>query len=194
VAIYIDKAKKTIALMVDDQLIHNWKDSNAKFAGKGNGLLFTSRNSYPMRLSNIRISEWDGALPQAGGGKSLGNGKEDYVQFANDDSISGKAKTIQDGKLILATSFAEVPVEMNTVSILELSNPAVKTVPKAGEVLAQMRARGRLTLKMQNWVGGKVRVESPYFGVADFSPAVFEKLVFNRHVIRHGSIDNIFGQ
>ena len=194
VAIYIDKVKKTIALMVDDQLIHNWKDSNANFAGKGNGLLFTSRNSYPMRLSNIRISEWDGALPQAGGGKNLGNGKEDYLQFSNDDSISGKAKTIQNGKLILATSFAEVPVEMSTVSILELSNPAVKIVPKTGEVLAQMASRGRFTLKLQSWVGGKVRVESPYFGVADFNPAVFEKLVFNRHVTRPGGIDNIFGQ
>ena len=130
VAIFVDKEQKTITLLVDDQLVHKWKDNNANFAGKGNGLLFTSRNSYPMRLSNIRISEWDGVLPQAGGGKNLGNGKDDYVQFTNDDSISGKVKTIRDGKLILTTSFAEVPVEMNTISVLELTNPVVKTAPR----------------------------------------------------------------
>ena len=140
-AIFIDKAQKTFTLLVDDQLLHKWKDANAKFAGKGNGLLFTSRNSYPIRLSNIRIAEWDGNLPQAGGGKKLGNGKDDYVQFKNDDSISGQVKTILEGKLTLATSFAEVPVEMSSISVLELTNPVVKTTPKAGEVRARMPAR-----------------------------------------------------
>ena len=193
VAIFIDKAQKTITLLVDDQLVHKWKDNNAKFAGKGNGLLFTSRNSYPMRLSNIRIAEWDGNLPQAGGGKNLGNGKDDYVKFKNDDSISGQAKTIRDGKLTLATSFAEVPVDMSSISVLELANPVVKTTPKAGEVQAQMRARGQLTFRMQSWVDGKVRVVSPYFGTADFDPSVFEKLMFNRHVPRRASGSNIFG-
>ena len=193
VAIFIDKAQKTITLLVDDQLVHKWKDNNAKFAGKGNGLLFTSRNSYPMRLSNIRIAEWDGNLPQADGGKNLGNGKDDYVKFKNDDSISGQAKTIRDGKLTLATSFAEVPVDMSSISVLELANPVVKTTPKAGEVQAQMRARGQLTFRMQSWVDGKVRVVSPYFGTADFDSSVFEKLMFNRHVPRRASGSNIFG-
>ena len=193
VAIFIDKAQKTITLLVDDQLVLKWKDTNAKFAGKGNGLLFTSRNSYPMRLSNIRIAEWDGNLPQAGGGKNLGNGKDDYVQFKNEDSISGQVKTILEGKLTLATSFAEVPVEMSSISVLELTNPGVKTTPKAGVVRAQMPARGQLTFRMQSWVNGKVRVESPYFGTADFDPSVFQRLEFNRHVPRGSVGNNIFG-
>ena len=193
VAIFVDKEQRTITLLVDDQLVHKWKDTNANFAGKGNGLLFTSRNNYPMRLSNIRISEWDGSLPQAGGGKNLGTGKDDYVQFANDDSISGKAKTIRDGKLTLTTSFAEVPVEMSSISILEFTNPVVKTAPRAGDIQSQLSGRGRLTSTMQSWVDGKVRVVSPYFGSAEFDPAVFEKLEFNRHVPRRTGGNNIFG-
>ena len=77
--------------------------------------------------------------------------------------------------------------------MLELANPVVKTTPKAGEVQAQMRARGQLTFRMQSWVDGKVRVVSPYFGTADFDPSVFEKLKFNRHVPRRASGSNIFG-
>ena len=193
VVICVNKDQKTFTLLVDDQLVHKWKDNNANFAGKGNGLLFTSRNSYPMRLSNIRISEWDGNLPQAGDGKNHGNGKDDYVQFTNEDSISGKAKTIRGGKLILATSFAEVPVEMTNVSILELTNPVVKVSPKAGQIHSEMRARGRLTFTVQSWVNGKVRVMSPYFGIADFDPSVFEKLEFNNDVPRRIGGNNIFG-
>ena len=193
VSIFIDKGQKTITLLVDDQLIHKWKDNNANFAGKGNGLLFTSRNSYPMRLANIRISEWDGSLPQAGSGKNLRNGKDDYVQFANDDSISGKAKTIRDGKLTLTTSFAEVPVEMSSISVLEFTNPVVKNSPRAADIQSELSGHGRLTSTMQSWVDGKVRLVSPYFGSADFDPAVFEKLEFNRHVPRRVGGNNIFG-
>ncbi|MFP6890254.1 MAG: hypothetical protein VCF07_11015, partial [Nitrospinota bacterium] len=53
-------------------------------------------------------------------------------------------------KLTLATSFAEVPVEMSSISVLELTNPVVKITPKVGEVRARMRARGQLTFRMQS--------------------------------------------
>jgi hypothetical protein len=192
VAIYVDKPKKTIALMMDGKLIHKWQDKAGKFAGKGNGLLFTSRNSYPMRLSNFRISEWDGNLPEAGG-NNKGNGKEDFVQFNNDDTVHGQAKGIKDGKLTMKMSFTEVPLELKTITLLELANPPVKSIPKPSEVRARMRSHGQLTLKMESWSNGKVRVRSPYFGTADFDPAVFEKLEFNRHVPRRRGGDNIFG-
>jgi len=188
----VDKPKKTIALMMDGKLIHKWVDRAAKFAGKGNGLLFTSRNSYPMRLSNFRISEWDGNLPEPGA-NNHGNGKDDFVQFTNDDNVHGQAKGIKDGKLMMKMKFAEVPLELKTISLLELANPRVTSTPKPSEVRARMRSHGQLTLKMENWVDGKVRVRSPYFGTADFDPAVFEKLDFNRHVPRRRGGDNIFG-
>ena len=193
VAIYVDKPNKTIALMMDGKLVHKWQDKAGKFAGKGNGLLFTSRNSYPMRLSNFRISEWDGNLPEVVGNHK-GNGKEDFVQFTNEDTVHGKAKGIKDGKLTMKMSFTEVPLVLKTISLLELANPVVTSAPKPSEIQARMRSHGQLTLKMENWVNGKVRVRSPYFGTADFDPAVFEKLEFNRHVPRRRGGDNIFGQ
>ena len=56
---------------------------------KGKWVLFTSRNNSAMRISRIRIREWDGSLPN-GDKEVMGNGKEDYVRFSNGDGFSGK--------------------------------------------------------------------------------------------------------
>ena len=192
ITVCVDKKEKSIAILVNGKLLNQWKDTGAEFAGKGKGLLFTSRNSYPMRLSGIRITEWDGNLPQ-GKTRQRGNGESDFVQLKNEDLISGTAKSIQDGKLMLSMKFADVPVKMEDVAMLELNNPLVKDKPAPGTVLAHMPASSRVSLKVLGWEGGKVLVESPYFGKAAFDPGIFRKLEFNRHVPRRATGSNLFG-
>ena len=89
VTLLVDKPAKTIALLINDRLVNKWEDGRGAFAGKGNGVLFTSRNNSAMRISRIRIREWDGALPN-GDNDVVGNGKEDYVRFTNGDGFRGK--------------------------------------------------------------------------------------------------------
>jgi len=192
VTICVDRPKRLFALLMDGRLIHKWEDKGAKFAGKGNGILFTSRNSYPMRLSNMTISEWDGNIPDAGGDKK-GNGKEDFVKFVNEDTLSGTAQSLKDGKLTMKAAFGETPLDFKTIALLELANPRVNAKPDAGEIRIRLLSHGQVTVDIEEWVGDKVRVRSPYFGTAEFDPAVFEKLEFNRHIPRRASGDNIFG-
>ena len=114
VTLLVDKPAKTLALLINDRLVNKWEDGRGAFAGKGNGVLFTSRNNSAMRISRIRIREWDGPLPN-GDKQELGNGKEDYVRFSNGDGFSGRIMRLEDGKLVFKTNFGEVPVPMDTV-------------------------------------------------------------------------------
>ena len=192
ITVCVDKNEKTIAILVNGKLLNQWKDPGTEFAGKGKGLLFTSRNSYPMRLSGIRITEWDGNLPESKT-RQRGNGESDFVQLKNEDLISGTAKSIKDGNLLLSMKFADVPVKMEDVAMLELNNSPVKEKMGADQVLAHLPASAKVSLKVLGWEDGKVLVESPHFGKAAFDPGIFRKLEFNRQVPRKATGSNLFG-
>ena len=187
----IDKEARTVSVLIDGQLIRKWEDSRP-FAGKGKGLLFTSRNNSAMRLSRIRITEWNGNLPENDAAKS-GNGKEDFVLFSNKDSISGRAKRIEEGKLIFNTNFGDVPLPVSNMSSLTLSNAVKKLTPNAEDVRVQMQKNGRLTVELLSWDSGKVKIRSPYFGEAVFDSSVFEKLNFNLNQPRQDDEQGLFG-
>ena len=191
VSLLIDKEAKTLSVLIDGQLIRKWEDTRP-FAGKGKGLLFTSRNNSAMRLSRMRITEWNGSLPESDASKS-GNGKEDFVVFSNKDSISGKAKRIEGDKLIFTTNFGDVPLPVLNMSSLTFSNPVKRLTPKAKDVKMQMQKSGTVNVELLSWGEGKVKIKSPYFGEAVFDSTVFEKLDFNLNQPRQDDEKGLFG-
>ena len=190
-SLLIDKESKTLSVLIDGQLIRKWEDTRP-FAGKGKGLLFTSRNNSTMRLSRIRITEWNGSLPESDASKS-GNGKEDFVVFSNKDSISGKAKRIEGDKLIFTTNFGDVPLPVSNMSSLTFSNPVKRLTPKERDVKMLMQKNGIVNVELLSWSEGKTRVRSPYFGEAVFDSSVFEKLDFNLNEPRQDDEEGLFG-
>jgi len=190
-SLLIDKESKTLSVLIDGQLIRKWEDTRP-FAGKGKGLLFTSRNNSTMRLSRIRITEWNGSLPESDTSKS-GNGKEDFVVFSNKDSISGKAKRIEGDKLIFTTNFGDVPLPVSNMSSLTFSNPVKRLTPKERDVKMLMQKNGIVNVELLSWSEGKTRVRSPYFGEAVFDSSVFEKLDFNLNEPRQDDEEGLFG-
>ena len=111
-AIRIDKKKKEISLLIDGKLIRKWKDPAATWAGKGRALQFNPQTSSMIRISNIRVSEWDGRLPNQDVDSSGGDGKQDFVRLANDDSMSGEIGAIKDGKISVKMAFARKAIEI----------------------------------------------------------------------------------
>jgi len=145
-----------------------------------------------MRLSRIRITEWNGSLPESDASKS-GNGKEDFVVFSNKDSISGKAKRIEGDKLIFTTNFGDVPLPVSNMSSLTFSNPVKRLTPKERDVKMLMQKNGIVNVELLSWSEGKTRVRSPYFGEAVFDSSVFEKLDFNLNEPRQDDEEGLFG-
>ena len=47
VTLLVDKPAKTLSLLINDRLVNKWEDGRGAFAGKGNGVLFTSRTTAP---------------------------------------------------------------------------------------------------------------------------------------------------
>ena len=79
-----------------------------------------------MKISNLRLREWNGHLP-SGGGPGKISGAQDLVQFTNDDSLSGKILSMKDAKLVVKTSFGEVPLPMTKISNIVFAEQKIQS-------------------------------------------------------------------
>ena len=189
----VDKPAKTLSLLINDRLVNKWEDGRGAFAGKGNGVLFTSRNNSAMRISRIRIREWDGTLPN-GDKQELGNGKEDYVRFSNGDGFSGRIMRLEEGKLVFKTNFGEVPVPMDTVEKMAVINPAQELISTPKAVSTDLMGDGNLILEFLGWEQHEVKVRHQFMGDISVDPAVFESLKFNLDQPRQRQGAGLFDQ
>ncbi len=188
VSIRVNKEQKTFAVLIDGVLVGQWTDRDA-FSGKGNGLMFVSLGSGATKISGIRVCEWDGRLPLGNAGASTAKLTEDYARLANNDGISGVFKGIKDGKAAFSTTFApSLEIPLDRVGQIELAAPE-KPAPASGFVRATFKGRGLLTFKLESWTDKEVKVSSPNFGDATFTPDVFSQLEFNLDKPRTGNND-----
>jgi hypothetical protein len=178
----VDRKKRTFILFINGQKICNWKDKG-EFAGKGAGLVFTSRASYPVRISNISIKQWDGSLPVSFK-DTLGSPKEDFLRLANDDTMSGSVISIRENIIHLKTiSFGDVNVPLNRTGLIQFAGnnaPINEKLPK-GVVTAKLKGYGSLTFSLKSWKDGKLEVESPDFGTATIDGSIVESITFNQN-------------
>ena len=180
ISLKVDKKNRIIALYVNGKFTTKWKDVNQDFAGKGKGILFSSRSTNPIRVSQIRVREWNGNLP--GQNKvSTGDDKEDFVMFNNEDSITGSLIGIKEGQMKFKTSFAELPIPLENVDVIHLSKEGRErsAIIPIGSMRATLKGRGRLTMKIEEWKDGKITAISPTFGKTVIDAAALKSVEFN---------------
>lgn len=177
-SIRFDKRTKTIALLIDDALVKQWHDPQ-DFAGKGRGLAFSTAAQSQMRITHLRISEWDGQLP-AKLGESTGEAREDSLRLMNRDTISGGVTAIRAGKVTVKAAFGEVQIPLDRIGRIEFATSKPAAANGSGLTIGSLSGRNRLTFQLQSWRGGEAQIVSPLFGSARVSTAAFTMLEFDR--------------
>ena len=175
-----NKKARTFFLSINGVQVANWKDKEA-FAGKGKGLLFSSRAPYPIKISNIRISEWNGNKPVASVDANF-RPKQDTVRMLNGDTLTGAITRIQDGRVRIKSSFGEVGVPWVNSSLILFANANqgdANQQKQKGLVRATLKGAGNLDFALISWEDGKLEVDSPAFGRVTLNGAMVESLTFN---------------
>ena len=175
-----NKKTRSFILSINGVRIANWKDKET-FAGKGDGLLFTSRASAPLKVSNIRISQWDGSKPIAATDTTI-SPKQDTIRLVNDDTVTGAITGIGDGKVKIKSSFGEVAIPWANSRLIQFAKSAQGTginKMEKGIVRATLKDAGILDFKLISWTEDKLEVESPIFGKAILNGAMIDSVTFN---------------
>ena len=190
-SVRVNRKTRAISLIVDGQLKQQWEDG-LDFAGKGDGLMFVNQGSGALKLSGIRLTEWDGGMPVAGGRSARTN--KDELRLAGNNVLSGKLRWVRDGKVefFFEGTGTEQKIPLERVERIRF---AVKTTiaprplkPLPGTVRATFVDGGRMTFKMENMENDQVSGESDILDKFGFRSAVFQTLEFNLE--NHRSADD----
>ena len=125
--IRVNKATKSIWLYVNGNMIKQWTDPG-DFAGTGTKVIFSSQQGMYAKISNIKVSAWDGKLDDAATADA--KSKEDSIKMANSDKVSGKLKKIEDGKVIFASSYADLTIPLDRIEQIDMSSEGADQAKK----------------------------------------------------------------
>jgi hypothetical protein len=172
----VNKPQNRIALLIDKVPVMQWSDPNG-FEAEGSGIRFVE-NSGAIKLSNLRVTRWDGILEEKT--DSASNATEDVLWLQNGKSISGAIAGIRDQTIRLRTQGAEQTVPFSTVREIDFMTPATPPPVDVVGVRATLAAGGCLHGQLESWNPDAVVLRSADFGRAKFSPALFSSLQFLR--------------
>lgn len=191
VSVRINKEAGTIALVLNNRVVKEWED-NAGFAGKGKNVSFVLLQNTYVKVSNIRVSQWDGKLPSGEGNQKEG---KDLLVMSSAGSLSGELLGIQDGKVRFKASFSPEPLEMtlDTVARINLADAEMEK-PKLGlgDVRVTFSNGGQFTFLLEKWGADRVTGLSTVLGQVEFQPGAFSELEFNLTKKQGSGVDDPF--
>ena len=177
IAIKTSREQKTISVLINGVLAKQWVDTEG-FGGQGTGIRLVHQGSGPMRLANLRISEWDGRLEE-NVAALVPNVKTDVARLVNRDSVAGRLVELKDGKLRFAVADNLIEIPMDRIGQVDFATDRAQTAAlQAGDIRVFFAGRGSLTFALESWTEKGVRASSANFGKAEFAPRAFSRIVF----------------
>lgn len=187
--ILVDKEKKSFTLLIDGNMVKQWSDVG-DFAGGGNGILFQPQSRGDLRISGIRITEWDGRIPTIGE-ESAEASEEDRIQFINGDKVSGKLKSIANNEMKFETSYATLEVPIERVLRIDMAAAKMERARRnKNDVRARFRGVGIVTVDLINLENGMLKGSSENFGEILLPINVCETIEFNIYTDKQDEDDD----
>jgi hypothetical protein len=173
-----NREEGVLSLFADGQLVQRWRDTRG-FVSNGGGVVFYSQVDSPtLKLSNIKLSEWDGRFEPDP--PTTNRITEDLVYLANKDKVSGKVESFGDGKLRVQSRGSNLQIPLSRVTEIYFANTltnANKQSPWA--VRASFPGGEKISFQLDKWNAEEVTGLSGNFGPVAFKPSAIRNLQFN---------------
>ncbi len=177
--ILVNKKQRSFTIIVNGAMMQQMIDSNGEFCGKGTMMSFFNGNSQvPLKIRNLVVSKWDGRLPNATADAE--ESKTDNILFSNEDKVTGKLKSINDGQITFDTEFASLTIPLERVKNISISGEGAQVAKRnANDIRLFFNNDEYLTADLIKISNGKVTAKSENFGGGDFLLNAFRKIALN---------------
>jgi hypothetical protein len=172
----MSKAERRVALFIDGMLIKDWIDPD-EFAGEGTGVRFVNNQGSVVKLSNFRVSKWNGVLDDDS--TEAPDPSHDVVLLESGAKASGAVLSIADGQISLLTASGPTNVPLAAASAIEFARFQGQSPPASPvNAHATFRQGGGVTFELLAWRPDGVAGRLPDMGKVTFDPAAFTRLQF----------------
>ena len=177
IAIKSSRDQKSITLLLNGVPAKQWVEP-VVFGGQGTGIRLVHQGQGPLRVTNLRVTEWDGRIEEQAA-PLVPNVEHDVGRLVNRDSLAGRLTEWKDGKLRFTAADRVVEVPLDRVAQVDFATAHAQPTPfQAGDLRVYFTGRGSLTFTLESWTEQGVRGRSRNFGQAEFSPRAFSRIVF----------------
>jgi len=176
--IRVNKQKKLVALLIDGAVVKQWMQAdNDPFAGTGTAIRFVHQGQGAVKLTNIKVTEWDGQFEEP---PSLTPNKtHDIARLKNGDRVPGSVKSIQGGKLKVEGGGTLLDIPMTRVKQIEFAGKSQSTAASPNVVRAFLASGGSITFELEKWTADGLIATSDNFGTVTFKPGAFSRILFD---------------
>lgn len=174
-----NKEEATISLYADGKFIQRWKDSSqGGFVAKGGGIVFFSQvEARSLKISNIRVAEWDGRFEP----DTMTNLPPDMdaVFLANRDKVFGKVLTLEETKATVQTKQTKLDIPLERVTQIRFAKANAETNTAPDEIRASFPGGESVVFTIDKWDATEVTGTSRTFGPLAFDPRNIREVQFN---------------
>jgi len=172
----VSKADRRVALFLDGGLIKDWIDSGG-FAGEGTGLRFVNQAGSTVKVTNLRVTQWNGVME--GASAESPDPAHDVVTLEAGGKVSGAVVGIANGQISMVTTAGATNVPLAGASAIDFAPfQGLATTASAVNTRATFVQGGSVTFELLSWRPDGVAGLSPDFGKVTFDPAAFDRLQF----------------
>jgi hypothetical protein len=193
VEFFADRSAGKFMLKIDGKKIDEiWEDPNPGGAKLGGGMHFIAENDTQVRISRLRVHEWDGRF----GLQAAEDDEEDEpetaegyqkIRLRNGDILTGRVLGVEEERLKIETAHGEVmlPVARMTSAMLhreeDKEDPVLYQKPKLmkGDVRAWFADGGYVVFRLDEVNDNDFLGYSQTFGDAKFRRNAFRRVEFN---------------
>ncbi len=185
VEVKADRRSRRILLFIDGVLAKQWTEP-AEFSAEGRGIRLVHQGQGGVRLSQLKISEWDGRYEDRVSSNTVPT-TGDVVVMLDGERLTGQIRGLEAGNIVLAVESGEVRKEVKQVRSIELRSLPASATPKVqpdgapktrGDAQVYFQRHGRLTLKLNQIQGQKMIGTSPVAGAVEIDISAVSRLVF----------------
>jgi hypothetical protein len=176
VDVRMSKPDHRFVLFFDGALVKEWIDP-AGFAGDGTGIRFVQNGGGALKISNLRVSAWNGILET--GSETSPDSSRDSISMETGAKTNGLIQNIAKGQISFQGGAGLSQIAVNKVSAIEFASvPADSAKAPIGKVHATFGRGGFITFDLLTWRPDSMQIISPLFGKVSFDPAAFSRLQF----------------
>jgi len=196
--VFVNRKTGSITIYINGQRACMLQSQNPDPGNLGTGLTFVAEDRYPLEISGITVTPWNGTtypkpktkIKGAPAEEDKKEGKKDEaaddtikpphrIILNNGDEVPGTVGKVEDGRMIIETEYTPIRIPIDRIKSLSLGDSGEEPKKYKEDIRAWFHSGGHVTLKLSTFKGDKITGYSQALGEVSFDLSAFSRLDFH---------------